>query len=94
MLVFVQFQDEDDEEKFIKLPLYQPISLKEKNLEDYVTPRTIRFVTKLRLNTIFLNKDTKKWSKVVGFQSAPAILKSLKTVNDKTNLWSCSCAVL
>src|SRR5215469_7589536 len=77
-----KLHDEDDEEEPTKRPEYQASFLKDKRLEDFVSSKTMKFFTKLRLDTSFLNEDVRVWYKIEGFQSAQAIIKSLKVVND------------
>jgi hypothetical protein len=80
--MIAKLQGEDDEDEPLKRPQYQASFLKEKHLEDFVTPKTMRFFKKLRLDTNFLNEDPSSWLRREGFQSAQAIVRSLKVVND------------
>lgn len=77
-----KLQDEDDEEEPLKRPEYQASFIKDKNLEDFVTPKTMKFFNKLRLDTSFLNEDPRVWYRIEGFQSAQTIVKSLRVIND------------
>ena len=51
-----KLQGEDDEEEPAKRPQYQTSFLKDKQLDDLVTPKTNKFFHKLRLDTSFLMK--------------------------------------
>ena len=52
-----KLQEEDDEEESAKRPQYQASFLKDKQLDDFVTPKTIKFFHKLRLDTSFLKEN-------------------------------------
>lgn len=77
-----KLQGEDDEDEPQKRPEYQVSFIKDKHLEDFVTPKTMKFFDKLRLDTTFLHEDPRVWHKIKGFQSAQTLVKSLNVIND------------
>ena len=80
--MIAKLQGEDDEEEPLKRPQYQASFLIEKHLEGFITPETMGFFKKLRLDTNFLNEDPSSWLRREGFQSAHVIIRSLNVVND------------
>ena len=69
-----KLQGEDDEEEPKKRPQYQASFLKDKQLDDFVTPKTNKFFHKLRLNTsCFLKENQDVWHYSESFQSSLAI---------------------
>ena len=77
-----KLQREDDEEEPAKIPQYSVSFLKDKQLDDFVTPKTNKFFHKLRLDTNFLKKNPDVWHSSESFQSSLAITKRLKVVNN------------
>ena len=52
-----KLQGEDDKEEPAKRPKYQASFFKNKQLDDFVTPKTNKFFHKLRLDTSFLKEN-------------------------------------
>ena len=77
-----KLQGEDDKQDHLKRPQYQPSCFTKKNLEDFVTPKAMRFFKILHLDTNFLNKYPSLWSTTESFQFAKSIVKSLRVTND------------
>ena len=77
-----KLQGKDHEEKLTRRAQYQGSFLKDKQLDDFVTPKTNKFFHKLRVNIRFLKGNQNVWHSSKSFQSSLAIVKRLKVVND------------